>query len=74
MSTERKGPFFIERQEDLGVVQSKARFNAVRITVIEAEQDGVMWRTRPFVLNRGDRLVLSTVGHSDVVVDGGGAA
>lgn len=73
--TSRKGPFSIVRDDgDLVVIQSKLHFTPERTSKIEVEQDGVMWRTRPFVLHRGDKVVISAVGVDDVVIDGGGDA
>jgi hypothetical protein len=46
----------------------------VRTSTVEVEQQGILYATRPFVLNSGDKLILSSVGNDDVVVEGGGAA
>jgi hypothetical protein len=72
--TEKKGPYSFEYDGDLVVVRSMAHFTPERTSKIGVERQGLLYVTRPFVLNSGDKLILSCVGYDDVVVEGGGAA
>jgi hypothetical protein len=75
MSTQRKGPYFIELKEDLRVIRCAYPFHVVRTSVIEAsEQTGKDYSTKPFVLSRGMKAVLRGDGLPEEEIDGGGAA
>ncbi|HEX3642693.1 MAG TPA: hypothetical protein VHV10_15515 [Ktedonobacteraceae bacterium] len=73
MPTERKGPYFIERKEDLRVVRCAYPFHVVRTDEIESVQSGKDHATRPFVLVPGMKAMLKGDGLPDVEIDGGAA-
>ena len=68
MSTEKEGPFFIERNGDLVVVRSKIPFSAIRVYSMASLQQGVLYVLPPMTLHTDMRLILSAAGHDDVVV------
>ena len=70
--TERKGPYFIEYNEDLIVIRCNYPFEVERMTNIHSVQQGKDHATRPFVLHRGDVLTLKGEGLPDEVIENGG--
>lgn len=68
MSTDQQGSFFIERGKESIVVRSKQPFSAELSMTMHAEQQAAIFALPPLGFQKGMRLILSTVGHDDVVV------
>ncbi len=74
MDTEQKGPYFIERNASTVVVRSSMPYSAAccsplevkKLTVRTIGKDNIVG---PIALNTGEKIVLSTTGHDDVVVE-----
>jgi hypothetical protein len=74
MSTEKQGPFHIDKRGTLVHIQSHQAFSARLSTSLPVKREGIKHVLPPFHLSTGETLILSSVGHDDVVVEGGGAA
>jgi len=68
MSTEQQGPFFIERNANTVVIRSKQPFSAILSFPMPTSQQSAIYAMQPIALSKGMKLLLSTVGHDDVVV------
>lgn len=69
MNTEQQGPFFIEWGVNCIVVRSKQPFSAELSMKVQAEQQAAIFALPPMGLQKGMRLILSTVGHDDVIIE-----
>lgn len=73
---ERRGPYYIERNEDFVIIRCSYPFHVIRTREDMAVQSGKEWITRPLTQTRGTRLTLCGQGLPEEVIEypGGGDA
>lgn len=68
MSTSQEGPFFVERNGNHVVIRSKQPFSAIVTYSMSMSRQGALYALQPIALQKGMKLILSSVGHDDVVI------
>jgi hypothetical protein len=68
LSTEVKGPFYLEWKGNLLVVRSKQPITGMVSWTVRSEQQAALFALPAMHMQEGMKLLLSTVGHDDVLV------